>query len=99
MSIQSNPHLNKENSLVETQNQEIKAIIDSINALTLYTWGITIETYLQRVINSLPSKEEGRGKRIDVKKEIYLTKLRKAYQLKFTLYLHQHRSPESLVVA
>ena len=51
MSIQSNPHLNKENSLVETQNQEIKAIIDSINALTLSIWGITIETYLQRVIN------------------------------------------------
>ncbi len=66
MSIQSNPHLNLENSLVETQTQEIKAIIDSINALTLSTWGITIETYLQRVINSLPSKKEGRGKRIEV---------------------------------
>ncbi len=43
--------INLENSLVEAQTQEINAIIDSINALTLCSWGITIETYLQRIIN------------------------------------------------
>ncbi len=43
--------INLEKSLVETQTQEINAILDYLNALTLCTWGLTIETYLQRIIN------------------------------------------------